>query len=219
MRWLVSFLVLVFAAPAQVAREANSRYQTPEGRQRVAARLSAPDRVTRDKPEELVRTLAIRAGSTVADVGTGVGFLLPYLSAAVGPQGKVIAEDIFGDFLDQARTLARERELSNVTFVQGTETDPRLPAASVDLAIVLDAYHHYDYPERMLAGIRSALRKGGRLAIVDMYPDARSAAGQGHVRAGQEEVAREVQQSGLRLLSMSDHIPKSRYLLIFALPE
>ena len=97
---------------------------------------------------------------TVADVGTGIGYMLPFLSRRVGPQGKVIAEDIFDDFLASARQHSENLKLTNVTFIKGTDKDPLLPANSLDIALALDVYHHFDYPEKMLAAIHQALKAG-----------------------------------------------------------
>ncbi|MGA2181408.1 MAG: methyltransferase domain-containing protein [Bryobacteraceae bacterium] len=85
--------------------------------------------------------MQLRAGMTVADVGTGVGCMLPFLAAAVGPTCRLIAEDNFPDSLEQARARAAKNGLTNVDFVLGAETDPKLPAGKVDAVLVLDTYH------------------------------------------------------------------------------
>ena len=96
-------LALVIAAAGlalpQAADYANQRYRTKEGREAMAKTLGSHDREQTQKPEELVAALKIAPGNTVADIGTGVGFMLPYLTQAAGPKGKVVAEDIFPDFL------------------------------------------------------------------------------------------------------------------------
>src|SRR5262249_52156118 len=86
-----------------------------------------------------------------AAAGTGVGYMLPFLSRRVGPKGKVIAEDIFDDFLAAAKDRVARQKLENVTFVKGTETDPNLPEGALDVVLTLDVYHHFDYPDKMLA--------------------------------------------------------------------
>lgn len=203
---------------AQVAERANRHYRTAEGRADLARHFASPGREAHEKPRELVKEMGLKPGMTVADVGTGAGFMLPYLSEAVGPSGRVIAEDIFSDFLDQARQRAEAAGLGNVTFVQGSETAPQLPGNSVDVALVLDAYHHFNYPEQMLAGIRAALRKGGKLVIVDYYrrPGAlRSGDALEHIRADEPEVIREIEASGFRLLVRQQRDPGRQYLLLF----
>jgi predicted methyltransferase len=216
----VTFLFLAACMPAlsQAAAEANAAYRSEEGRQRMVATLDGEHRDARQRPKELVAALGIQSGWTVADVGTGPGYMLPHLSQAVGPTGKVFAEDIFPDFLARARK--KGEPLGNVEFFLGDEKSPKLPANSVDLVLILDAYHHFDYPESMLAGIRSALKSGGRLAIVDYYkrrgamsnpnPDFALS----HIRLDDAGVVREIEANGFKLVKNSEFLAGSQYLAI-----
>jgi ubiquinone/menaquinone biosynthesis C-methylase UbiE len=214
--WLAAICAL-----AQVAGPANSGYRTPEGRAKVAAGLGSPGRDARQKPRELVAALDVKPGMTVVDLGTGVGYMLPHLSAAVGAGGAVVAEDIQQDFLDKAKAKSREDHLDNVRFVLGTDRDPRLTAGAADLILVLDAYHHFDYPEQMLAKLSEALKPGGRLAIVEYYKR-RGAMGDGdpdrplsHIRLDADDVVKEVEANGFRLLKRQEHVPGSQYIAVF----
>jgi ubiquinone/menaquinone biosynthesis C-methylase UbiE len=209
-------LLLAPAAWGQVAAEANNGYKTPEGRATVAATLSSENRDKTQRPQELVDGMGIKPGMTVADVGTGVGYMLPYLSAAVGPNGKVLAEDIFDDFLTKART--RARGLANVSFVKGTDEDPKLPENGLDLILVLDVYHHFDYPDKMLATFHKALRPGGKLVVVEYYkrptamPNGRAMT---HIRIDEPDVIKEIGANHFRLASQRVHIKDSQYVLIW----
>ena len=80
-------LALAGAMSAQVATQANSQYQTGQGRKAMAAGLGSPERDESQKPGDVVRAMGLQTGMTVADVGTGVGYMLPFLSRAVGPDG------------------------------------------------------------------------------------------------------------------------------------
>ena len=110
MKKRVSGFALLFCASAlcgQVATDANERYQTPEGRESLARTLSAADRDQKQKPKDLVAAMSLKPGMTLADIGTGVGYMLPYLSGAVGPGGSVLSEDIFADFLERPEHCKR----------------------------------------------------------------------------------------------------------------
>jgi ubiquinone/menaquinone biosynthesis C-methylase UbiE len=213
------FLLLLALAVfgwSQAAQEANKDYATPEGRARIMKLLADSHRTDRLRPSEIVAALSIKNGDTVADVGTGVGMMLPYLCEAVSTAGRVIAQDIHQDFLDAARARAQSEKLTNVTFLVGTDRNPGLPDRQVDLVLMLDVYHHFDYPAEMLRHIGRALTAGGRVAIVDFYRHRRDADGgemSKHVRADKDEVLREVRAAGYELLSQRDH-GANQYILI-----
>jgi ubiquinone/menaquinone biosynthesis C-methylase UbiE len=213
------FAALAFAAAAsgQVATKANETYQTPEGRKAVAAGLSNPERDQTQKPGVLIHEMGLQPGMTVADVGTGVGYMLPFLSRRVGPEGHVIGEDIFDDFLAAARQTAEKQNLTNVTFVKGTETSPNLPEGQLDMVLVLDVYHHFNYPEKMLAGIHQALKPGGKLILVEYYK--REAAMPGgraltHIRLDMPDVIKETEANHFHLIEEKEHVRDVQYMLI-----
>ncbi len=215
-----ALLCVVFLAAglsAQVAGNANAGYKTPEQRQSVAAGLGNPERDQTQKPGQIVRLMGVQKGMTVADIGTGIGYMLPFLSKAVGPDGHVIAEDIFDDFLAAAKQRAQNQNLTNITFVKGTESDPNLPEAQVDEALVLDAYHHFDYPEKMLASIHKALKPEGKLVVVEYYkrpeamPNGRAMT---HIRLDMPDVIKEIEANHFHLVMERETIPDSQYMLV-----
>lgn len=211
-------LLIQLPALGQVAKDANQRYRSEQGREAVAKGLSAPDRDAKQKPQELIDAMAIRPGTTVADIGTGTGYMLSYLSKAVGADGHVIAEDIFDDFLAKAKETARKAGFNNVTFVKGSETDPNLPEGEVDVILALDSYHHYDYPAKMLAGFHKALRDAGHLVIVEYYRRPEAMPGGGamqHIRLDEPGVVKEIEANGFHLLSRREQIKGSQYMLTF----
>ena len=219
MRKLACLLFVCAASFAQVAEKANEGYKTKEGRDSVAKGLAAPTRETDQKPREIVDALGLKPGDSVADVGTGIGFMLPYLSHAVGDRGAVYGEDIAPDFLDQARTKIQLQQIKNVKFVLGTDHDPKLPAATLEGVLILDVYHHFDYPEAMLSHISDSLVSDGKLVIVEYYkrPGAMGGTDRAleHIRLDQDDLIKEVESNGFRLVTKRELNPKSQYLAIF----
>ena len=128
-----------------------------------------------------------------------------------------IAEDIFDDFLASAKQRAENQNLHNVTFVKGTDTDPALPEGQVDEVLVLDVYHHFDFPEKMLAAVRKSLKPDGKLVIVEYYktqeamPNGRAL---NHIRLNKPDVIKEIEGNHFRLVSEREHVPGSQYMLI-----
>jgi SAM-dependent methyltransferase len=132
-----------------------------------ARRLESPDRDRWQQPQALVEALGITAGQRVAEVGAGSGYLLPYLSRAVGPSGRVLAEDVRDDLLALARARVARDSLGNVETRLGAFDDPRLEAGAYDLVLMVDVYHHIEERGPFLARVAAALARGGRLVIVD----------------------------------------------------
>jgi ubiquinone/menaquinone biosynthesis C-methylase UbiE len=220
MRIAVIAVLACGALAAQVAEKANERYQTPESRAKLMEGITSATRDARQKPKELVAALGIRPGMVVVDLGTGGGYMLPYLSAAAGPAGKVIAQDIFPDFLDSAKRRAAELNLKNVEFVRGDEKSTGLPSGVADLILVLDVYHHFNYPQQMLADLGRALKPDGRLAIVEYHRNEESMGRNGfalqHIRLGEEEAIKEIEAAGWKLLERKDFIPRVQWLGVFS---
>ena len=214
-------VLLCSAAFAQVAEKANERYQTKEGRDEVARELENPNRDKTDRPRDLVEAMGLKERMKVADVGTGVGYMLPYLSHAVGPDGVVYGEDIAQDFLDRAQIRINALGLKNVKLVLGTEEDAKLPGGILNAVLILDSYHHFNYPVAMLKGIHDSLESDGKLFIVDYYkrPNAMGP-GSGdravqHIRLDLDDMIKEVEESGFHLLWKRDQIAGRQYIAAF----
>lgn len=180
--------ILASGLSAQVATQANSDAQ---------------------KPRELTREMGLAPGMTVADIGTGIGYMLPFLSRRVGPTGHVIAEDTSDDFLAAAKQRVQNQNLENVTFVKGTETDPGLPEAHVDVALAFEAYHHFTDPEKVLAAINKALRPGGKLVVVEHYKSAST-----RIRLDMPDLIKEIEANHFHLIEEKEHVKDEQYMLI-----
>jgi SAM-dependent methyltransferase len=119
------------------------------------------------EPRQLVRLLGIGSGMTVADIGAGSGYYVVRLSPIVGPRGRIIAEDVMPEYLQNLRR--RVRGLQNVVISRGEPHDPRLPADSLDIAILVHMYHEIAQPYGLLYNLVPALKSGARVGILDAY--------------------------------------------------
>lgn len=120
-----------------------------------------------DEVGQVVRRLDVKPATTVADIGAGSGYYTVRLSPIVGPNGRVIAEDVIADYLFGLRQRVRDLELKNVTIGLGEPHDPRLPIGSTDTAILVHMYHEIAQPYAFLYNLVPALKPGGRVGIVD----------------------------------------------------
>lgn len=154
------------------------------------------------RPAEVMDALEIRAGSRVADVGAGDGYFTAHLAERVGPQGRVYAEDIDPSALAQVRGAADKKGMKQVETILGSVSDPKLPANSLDAVLIVNAYHEMDEHDAMLAGIRSALKHGGRLGIIDKEsePGHDRSWYHSHHRIAKSVVRQEAEHSGFRFV-------------------
>lgn len=129
--------------------------------------LERPERQKEERPDLLLPALKIKPGEAVADIGAGTGFYTRRLAGLVGETGIVYAVDIQPEMLDQLTNKMAGLNIHNVRPVLGTTTDPKLPEASVDLILLVDVYHEFDFPFEMTQGMTRALKPGGRIVFVE----------------------------------------------------
>ena len=164
-----------------------------------AAHLEPADRDAWQQPVELLAAIGVPVGARVADVGTGSGYFLPYLSRAVGPSGAVTAEDIRADFLEFVRARAVRDGLDNVEARLGIADDPRLEPSAYDLILFVDTYHHIVDRPVFLAHLARALLPGGRLVIVDFREGVLPVGPPPEHKIALAEVEREVRAAGFAI--------------------
>ncbi len=117
---------------------------------------------------DVMRIAGIRAGMAVADIGTGGGYYVMRVAPVVGPQGRVYAQDLSLGALERVKVRVRRAGFQNIRYVLGRQTSARLPAASVDVALMVHMYHEIEQPYLLLDRLRASLKPGGRIAIVDL---------------------------------------------------
>ena len=132
--------------------------------------VSFLNRIGRDaeeRPDSLLNLLEIPSDATVAEIGSGTGYFTWRLAEKVGPKGKVFAVDVQQKMLDLTAETVKKHQLTNVQLVLGGDNDPRLPAASLDLVFIANAYHEFSDPAAIVTGVNRALKSHGRLVIIE----------------------------------------------------
>jgi ubiquinone/menaquinone biosynthesis C-methylase UbiE len=170
-----------------------------------------PGRDQRLQINRVMDILHLGPGMTVADIGAGGGWFSVRAARRVTPAGRVLAEDINAGYLQSIRERAKRENLSNIHTILGKPEDPKLPANSLDAALMLKVYHEIAWPPPLLIGLRVALRQGARFGIID-----RNGNGQDH---GLDEkiVREEVEKAGFKLVERYDFTKADGqdYFLVF----
>jgi predicted methyltransferase len=165
------------------------------------------------EPRQVIRFLGIKSGMTIGDIGAGSGYYVVRLSPIVGPRGRLIAEDVVPEYLRGLRRRVRDLGLQNVTISLGEPHDPRLPADSLDVAILVHMYHEIAQPYALLYNLVPALKPGGRVGIVDAYgPTSEHGTPPSLLRC-------ELTAVGYREISLDRLAGSDAYLAIFAPPS
>ena len=168
----VAPLVVALAAPAlALVSDDAVRRPAPVMGPAGAGWLERPGRDEEQRPDEVIRTMGLRDGDTVADIGAGPGVLSLPVARAVSPGGKVYAVDIDQAFIDHIQMRAREQHLDNVKPILGKVTDPNLPARDVDVALFHDVLHHIEDRAGYLKTMAGYVKPNGRVAIVELSPE------------------------------------------------
>ncbi len=179
--------------------------------------LERSERELEELPDKALDALGTLTGATVADVGAGSGYFTVRLAARVGPKGRVYANDVQPEMLKMlGARLTRER-ISNVTLIQGAVDDPKLPASSLDLVLMVDVYHEFSEPQKMLRGIRTALKPGGRLVLLEYRKEDPDVPIRLEHKMTVAEVKAELQAEGFRFGKLDSRLPR-QHILIFLKP-
>jgi ubiquinone/menaquinone biosynthesis C-methylase UbiE len=176
--------------------------------------LERPGRQAEENLDGALDAIGIEQGSTVADVGAGTGYASIRMARRVGPAGKVYANEIQPEMLARLQRNAAAAGLSNIETVLGTETDPKLPRAQIDLITLIDVYHEFSQPQKMLEGIHRALKPDGRLILLEYRKEDPSLPIQRKHEMTVQEAKTEVEAGGFKLSQALENLPR-QHILIF----
>jgi ubiquinone/menaquinone biosynthesis C-methylase UbiE len=176
--------------------------------------LVRPEREAEEAPDAALDAVVIPPGTTVADIGAGAGYFTWRLAERVGPTGKVYANDIQPEMLDLLRKNMETRHLTNVEPVLGAEDDPKLPVARMDLILLVDVYHEFTEPEKMLRKMRESLKLDGRLVLLEYRKEDPKVPIRPEHKMSVAEVRAEVEPEGFRFEKTLETLPR-QHILIF----
>ena len=196
-------------------QEEPGKHRNPTDLKRYLEHLDSAERDQDQKPAQVVEALALKPGMAVADLGSGSGYFTRRFVEAVTDRGKVYAVDVEPEMLDYVKaSLDHAQKPYSVEFILAGPDSPRLPRESVDLIFVCNVAHHLENRATYFANVTSALKPGGRVAIIDFYPDDRSGNlgfPKRHLVAHDTLVA-EMAKAGYRLFREHGFLPKQYFL-------
>ncbi|MBT8401953.1 MAG: class I SAM-dependent methyltransferase [Rhodothermia bacterium] len=182
----------------------------------IASWLDRPERELAEFPERLVKALDLKPSDVVADIGAGTGFYT-FRIADMVPHGRVLAVDIQPEMLVDLRARAEAQGYDNVEVIQGEADDPNLPAASVDLVLIVGSYHEFSYPYEMMRQIEAALVPGGRVALAEYRGEDETLPLSTLHRLTEAQARKEMEYVGLGWTKTLDILPR-QHLMFFEKP-
>lgn len=177
--------------------------------------LERPEREGEEHTEQLVGLLNLKAGDVVADIGAGTGYLTRRLATRVAPTGKVFAVDIQPEMLQLLTNNMAGAGITNVVPLLGTVSNPNLPAASVDLVLMVDVYHEFEFPFEMMSQISRALKPGGRVAFVEFRAEDPRVPIKPLHKMSEAQVRKEMAAVSLQWIRTDEQLPR-QHLVVFA---
>jgi ubiquinone/menaquinone biosynthesis C-methylase UbiE len=213
---VVLVLVLAVVLSAQQRHPVSGRVIAPVMGVGGAAWLERPERESEEAPSRAVEALELAPGMVVADIGAGSGYYTVRMANKVGPTGKVFATDIQVGMLSLLMRRVNSEGINNVVPVQGAVDDPRLAAASIDLALMVDVYHELAAPQAFVRKLRDALKPGGRLVLIEFRKeDPRVPIQEAH-KMSVEQVRQELDADGYAIDKVIDVLPWQHIIVLKA---
>ncbi len=178
--------------------------------------LERTDREKEEAPSKAIALLELPPDAVLADIGAGSGYY-SFRIARKLPRGKVVAVDIQQEMLDFLKTESAKLGVTNVQPHLGAIDDVKLPPASIDAALMVDAYHEFDHPVEMLASLRSALKPKGRIYLLEYRAEDEKVPIKPHHKMTEAQARKEFEAAGFRFVVNKPDLPW-QHLLVFEKP-
>ncbi len=176
--------------------------------------LERPEREREEATDVAVRALGLERGQVVADIGAGSGYYTVRMAREVGPTGKVFAVDVQPGMLEILRRNIGRAGLENVVPILGDADDPKLPADTLDLALMVDVYHELASPQAFLRRLRPALKRSGRLVLLEYRKEDPRVPIRPEHKMSIAEVRAELEPEGFTLSTVLNDLPWQHILVL-----
>ncbi|MEO8256766.1 MAG: class I SAM-dependent methyltransferase [Acidobacteriota bacterium] len=176
--------------------------------------LDRSERESEEEPDQALDIIGLKKGSVVADIGAGSGYMTIRMARRVGANGIVYANDIQQPMLDLLEQRLKKGKIANVRPILGTLDDPKLPAESIEMALLVDVYHEFSQPQAMLRHLHDALKTGGRLVLLEYRKEDPAIPIRPEHKMSVAEAKLEVEAEGFKLGRVDDSLPR-QHVLIF----
>lgn len=174
--------------------------------------LERDDREKEEAPSRAIAAIDLKPTDVIADIGAGSGYYSFRISPKV-PEGKVIAVDIQPEMLDFLRNKSAELKITNVEPHLGQIDDLKLPAASIDAALMVDAYHEFSHPREMLASLRHALKPGGRIFLLEFRAEDPKVPIKALHKMTEAQARLELESAGFKFVSNLRPLPWQHFMI------
>lgn len=181
-----------------------------------ASWLERPERVEEEQPDKVVAAMKLKPTDVVADVGAGTGYFSFRISRVV-TQGKVYAVDIQGEMLSLIEQRKQKLKAANIVTVRSTEKDVKLPDSSIDVVLMVDVYHEFEFPYEMMQSIKRALKPGGRIVQIEYRGEDPDVPIKRTHKMTVQQARKEMEFVGLVWRETKDFLPQ-QHLLVFEKP-
>jgi len=213
--FLLAVVLLPAALPAQVPATPEEMHRLHGDPAAYIAFLDDPAREAYQKPDDVMKALALRPGEVVADIGAGSGYFTVRFARAVGETGRVYAVDISPDMIRHLNRRIRDAGIRNVVTVLSEPDDPLLPDASVDRFVIVDTWHHIEDQPRYLALLKRMLKPGGQVVHIDYQKRELPVGPPVSMKVAREDLVRQMEAAGFRLAAEHTFLPY-QYFLVFS---
>lgn len=176
--------------------------------------LVRPEREAEEKPDLALDGMGIKPGMVIADMGSGVGYMTLRMAKRVGPKGKLYGVDLQPGMLQKLKENAAKAGVTNIEPILSTVDDPKLPANSIDMILMVDVYHEFSQPQAMIRKLREALKPDGRLILLEYRAEDPSIPINPDHKMTVSQVKAEIEPEGFKLEKPIENLPRQHLLIL-----